>query len=144
MPACRKVKWLDPVSAAYLAGLIDGEGTVTLTRIHRGENRRLVVGINNNERGILEFVRDAVGVGRITTKRVYSERHRQSYTFHVSSRQALDLLAQVVRFLKSYKAGRAALALSDYVGSTPRNGKYDPEMTRRRRAFEADLLAIRP
>jgi len=144
MGACRKANRLDPVAAAYLAGLIDGEGTITLTRIHRGENRRLVVSISNNERSILDFVRDVVGVGGITTKRVYNERHHQSFTFQVSSRQALDLLAQIAPFLKSYKAMRAALALSEYVRSTPRNGKYRPEIARRRREFEARLLAIRP
>ena len=38
----RTVKQLDPPEAAYIAGLVDGEGTVTLTTMHRGENRRLV------------------------------------------------------------------------------------------------------
>jgi hypothetical protein len=140
----RKVTHLDAASAAYIAGLVDGEGTITLTRIHRQENRRLVVSISNTERAILDFVRDALGVGRITTKRVYNERHRRGYTFQVSSRQALDLLEQVTPFLKSYKAARAALALAEYVASTPRNGKYGPEIERRRREFEARLLAIRP
>lgn len=32
----------DPAVAGYIAGLIDGEGTITLTRVHRNENRRLV------------------------------------------------------------------------------------------------------
>ena len=35
--------------AAYIAGLIDGEGTITLTRLHAHENRRLVVSIANTE-----------------------------------------------------------------------------------------------
>jgi hypothetical protein len=34
--------------AAYIAGLIDGEGTITLTRIHSNENRRLVVSIDSS------------------------------------------------------------------------------------------------
>ena len=36
---------LDPGDAAYAAGLIDGERTITLSREHRNENRRLVVSI---------------------------------------------------------------------------------------------------
>ena len=35
-------KRLPPRSAAYIAGLVDGEGTIALTALHRGENRRLV------------------------------------------------------------------------------------------------------
>ncbi len=42
----RKLKLTD---AAYIAGLIDGEGTITLTREHANENRRLVVSISNTE-----------------------------------------------------------------------------------------------
>jgi hypothetical protein len=32
---------LTATDAAYIAGLIDGEGTVTLTRKHKNENRQL-------------------------------------------------------------------------------------------------------
>jgi hypothetical protein len=38
---------MPPTIAAYVAGLVDGEGTITLTRLHAGENRRLVVSIAN-------------------------------------------------------------------------------------------------
>jgi hypothetical protein len=112
MAAYRVAARLDATSAAYIAGLVDGEGTITLTRIHRHENRRLVVSISNTERALLDYVRDATSVGRITSKRVYGERHRPSYTFQVSSRQALDVLGQIAPFLRSYKAARAALALA--------------------------------
>jgi hypothetical protein len=40
------MKTLSEVDAAYLAGIIDGERMITLTRTHRGENRRLVVSIS--------------------------------------------------------------------------------------------------
>ena len=140
----RKVKHLDPVHAAYLAGLVDGEGTVTLTRQHRNEGRRLVVCISNNELGILDFAKECIGVGRITTKRTYNERHADSYTYQLSSRQALDLLSQIVPFMKSYKAQRASMAIDQYLLLTPRNGKYRPEVMRRREEFERKLLAIKP
>ncbi len=57
----RQVTRLDTSEAAYIAGLIDGEGTVTLTRAHRNENRRLVVCISNNEIAILRFVKSVTG-----------------------------------------------------------------------------------
>jgi hypothetical protein len=135
---------LDPAIAGYLAGLIDGEGTVTLARLHRNENRRLVVSISNNDLVLLRFVRSAVGAGRITAKRTYSPRHSPAFTYQVSSRQALELLRQTAPFLRSYKAARAALAIADYVALTPRNGKYTPALRARRAAFEARFLAIRP
>jgi hypothetical protein len=36
------MKMLADIDAAHVAGIIDGEGTITLTRTHRGEKRRPV------------------------------------------------------------------------------------------------------
>lgn len=135
---------LDPAVAGYIAGLIDGEGTITLTRVHRNENRRLVVSISNNDLSLLRFVLEIVGAGRITTKRTYNPRHAPSFTYQISSRQALQLLRQMAPLLRSYKAARAKLALAEYVRLTPRNGKYAPELRARRAEFESKFLAIRP
>jgi hypothetical protein len=139
----KTISVLDQATAGYIAGLIDGEGTITLTRIHRNEYRRLVVSISKNELALLHFVKDVVGAGRITCKRTYDPRHARSYAFQVSSRQALDLLRQTAHLLRSYKAARAHLALAEYVRLTPRNGKYGPELLERRFEFEAKFLAIR-
>lgn len=144
MPLYRLVNLLDAPDAAYIAGLVDGEGTVTLSRLHRNENRRLVVCISNNDRALLEHVKAKVGAGRITSKRVYSPRHSPSFNYQINSRQALALLSQIVIYLRSYKVGRARLALREYLNLTPRNGRYTTAMVAARRKFEADLLAIRP
>jgi hypothetical protein len=143
MEAAAKINRLSPENAAYIAGLIDGEGTVTLTRIHRHENRRLVVSISNNDAALLNFVRTAVGAGRVTTKRTYSERHAPSFAYQISSRQALDLLHQLVPYLKTYRVIRARLALNAYLRLTPRNGRYKPAVAAARREFERQLLAIK-
>jgi O-phosphoseryl-tRNA(Cys) synthetase len=144
MTRYRTANRLKPETAAYIAGLIDGEGTITLTRLHRNEMRRLVVSISNNELAMLRYVLEASGVGRITTKRTYNVRHAPSFTFQVSSRQALDLLRQVAPYLRSYKSQRAHLTLQEYLSLTPRNGKYRDNVRRQREVFEARLLAIRP
>jgi hypothetical protein len=34
---------IENTDLAYIAGLIDGEGTITLTRLHRSQNRQLVM-----------------------------------------------------------------------------------------------------
>jgi hypothetical protein len=142
MPRAIAVRQLTPERAAYLAGLVDGEGTITLTRIHRHENRRLVVSISNNDAALLNFVKEAIGAGKITTKRTYSLRHSRSFTYQLWSRQALQLLRQISPYLRTYKAERAALALRDYLRLTPRNGRYNAETAAARRDFERDLLAL--
>lgn len=47
---------LNPADAAYLAGLVDADGTVTLSRKHRSESRHLAVSISNTDRDLLDFV----------------------------------------------------------------------------------------
>ena len=140
----RTVQRLAPEAAAYVAGLVDGEGTITLSAEHRGERRRIVVSISNTDRALLEFVRETIGAGRITSKRTYSERHAPSFAFKVTNRQALDLLSQIALYLKTYRAKRAEMALMHYVALTPRNGKYPEEVLRKRNEFERAFLAIGP
>jgi hypothetical protein len=130
--------------AAYVAGLIDGEGTITLTRLHADENRRLVVSIANTDLQLLEFVKDKVGAGKITRKRTTSDLHTPSFCYAISSRQALALLQQVSPHLHTYKRQRAELALEQYLALTPRNGKYPPSLLAKRQEFEQTMLQLRP
>ena len=144
MARYRTVNSLTPEVAAYVAGLVDGEGTITLTAEHRGERRRIIVCISNTDRSLLEYVQDAVGAGRITAKRTYNERHAPSFAYRLSSRQTLDLLSQVAGYLRTYRSKRASLALQRYLTLTPRNGKYSATTLQQRDAFERDFLAIGP
>jgi hypothetical protein len=133
-----------PDVAAYIAGLVDGEGTITLTRLHAHENRRLVVSIANTELQLLDFVLDRVGAGKITRKKTVSDRHTPSYFYAITSRQALSLLRQILPYLRSYKRHRADLAIKQYQALTPRNGKYSDSLLSERKAFEQTLLLLKP
>lgn len=138
----RRVARLSPEDAAYLAGLIDGEGTIALSRRHAGDNRQLVVTISSTESALVEWVRTALGVGKITRKRTTSPRHAPGLTYCVTNRQALDVLAQVSPFLRSYKRDRADLVLRRYLAVTPRNGKYTEAMRSARQRFEAEFASL--
>src|SRR3989344_6569771 len=108
----RKVENLSAQQIAYLAGVVDGEGTITLTRRNVYRNRYLALSISNCELPLLEYVKSIIGVGKITTKRVYNPKHSDGYTYQVYSRQALDVLKVIVPFLRTYKRKRAKLVLS--------------------------------
>ncbi|MDH5633146.1 MAG: LAGLIDADG family homing endonuclease [Gammaproteobacteria bacterium] len=135
---------LTPVNAAYIAGLIDGEGTVTLTRKHKDEHRHLAVSISNTELQLLEFTKQAIGAGKITRKRTTSPNHTPSYTYAIYNRQALLLIAQLQPYMLSYKIRRVNLILEKYIELTPRNGKYSKETAAERRMFENAVLTIKP
>ena len=143
MNTYKQIQSLRPTDAAYIAGLIDGEGTVTLTRKHRNENRQLCVSISSTEINLLDFVLSVAGVGKITNKQVSKSHHSHSYAYSVYNRQALALLEQILPFLKSYKRDRAAAILRHYLTVTPRNGKYTAEMLTRKIKFEESVLAIK-
>ncbi len=140
----RVVRKLAPEDAAYLAGLIDGEGTITLSRRHANERRHLVVSISSTEPDLLHWTATATGVGKITRKRGVSDKHSPGLTYSVANRQALAVLAQVAPYLRSYKRLRAELALERYVSLTPRNGKYTTSAAEARLLFEHALLMIVP
>ena len=129
--------------AAYLAGLIDGEGTVALSRRHANESRQLVVSISSTELALVEWALHTTGVGKITRKRTVSALHAPGLTYCVANRQALDLLRQVEPYLRSYKRLRARLVLTSYLELTPRNGKYTKELADRRRRFEEAFARLK-
>ena len=139
----KEVKLLDQTDLAYIAGIIDGEGTVTLSRRHRSENRHLVISISNTERPLLEYVLKSVGAGKITNKKTYQSHHTASYTYAISNRQALAMLNQVFPYLKTYKAKRSDLILRDYIRLTPRNGRYTPELKLARADFVHKVMKIK-
>jgi hypothetical protein len=139
----RAVNTLSPTDAAYIAGLVDGEGTITLSRKHAGESRQLLISISNTEKGILEFALHRIGAGKITRKKVAKAHHTPSLTFAIWNRQALEVLVQIQPFLRSYKRGRADLVQREYLRLTPRNGKYSAAALTARQRFEAELLALR-
>lgn len=139
-----KVKKLSPEEVAYLAGLIDGEGTIALTRKHRGEHRQLMVSISSTEQPLLKYVKKVIGAGRITNKCTYQSNHTPSVTYAISNRQALDVLVQVSTYLKTYKAKRAQLVLRRYIQLTPRNGKYTKTILKKRDIFIEKFLSLNP
>jgi hypothetical protein len=139
---CQEVKLLYRADAAYIAGLIDGEGTVTLSRRHRSENHQLVISISNTEHPLIEYVLNSVGAGKITGNKTYQSHHTASYTYTIFNRQALALPNQTFPYLKTYKAKRSDIILRDYIRLTPRNGYYSPEIKKARTDFEHKIMKI--
>lgn len=136
-------KTLSPLDTGYPAGLIDGEGTITLTRRNQNKQRGLVVTVSSTEMSILKHVQAITGVGKITNKRIVKANHTPSFTYQVANRQALDILKQIGAHLRSSKADRARLALQDYTRLTPRNGLYSATQLQERIQFVEKFLAIR-
>lgn len=138
----QKTSILSPVDAACLAGLIDGEGSISLSRIHRRQNRQLVVTISSTERPLLEWAKKTIGAGKITSKRTSLPHHSQAFTYCIANRQALAVLGQVQQYLRSYKSLRSRLVLDRYLQLAPRNGKYTAVLLVARQISEREFSTI--
>lgn len=144
MAIYKTTKQLTPPIAAYIAGLIDGEGTVTLCRKHKNENRQLAVSISSTEKYLLEYVLEVVGTGKITKKKTVKMNHSPSFNYPIYNRQALSLLEQISPYLQTYKKYRSQLIIKDYLRLTPRNGKYSEDLRSAKQDFEIQVLNILP
>ncbi len=140
----KKVKTLSLADQAYIAGIIDGEGTITLTVKQKGGTPHLAVTVSNTELPLLNYLHKAIGAGKITNKRTYKSHHTPSYTYALFNRQALALLEQVAVYLRTYKSLRARLVLDKYIILTVRNGRYTEVQLNKRRKFVEKFLAIIP
>lgn len=140
----KKTKLLLPINAAYLAGIIDGEGSVVLTRRHKGGNRRAGITITNTEYKMIKWILNKTGVGFVIKKKTYKQHHLTSYAYQIYSQQALDILKQVLPYLQTYKKDRARLILKNYKKLTPRNGKYSKTLLIQRDEFIEKFFKIEP
>ncbi|TCK18700.1 hypothetical protein DFR30_1984 [Thiogranum longum] len=83
MASYRTVNKLSPTDTAYIAGLIDGEGTVTLCRKHCNENHQLAISISNTEIELLDYVINTMGAGKIMRKRTTKQHHTPSFSYAI-------------------------------------------------------------
>lgn len=125
---------------AYAAGLVDGEGTITLSRNHRGANRIPVVSMTSTTPELVHAMRDEFG-GQIRQHRTYRRNHSDSYIWSVRHDAAIRTIRRIRPYLRvSEKVRRADLVLTRYKAVTPRNGKYTPALLNARAAFEDEFF----
>lgn len=111
---------------AYLAGILDGEGSIVLEP-YKGM-WRISVNVDSTDRELLEWLK-ARYTGYIVTKKKYQDHHRQAWTWRVVNRPALAVLEAALPFMViERKIARAKLLLEEWPKCTPRNGKYTPSL----------------
>jgi len=130
--------------AAYIAGIIDGEGSISLTRMHENEHRRPCISIASTDLELLGYIQSLSG-GVINNKKNYiPDKHRDSYTLTIKKKEeVLSLLKIISPYLRiDKKRKRAQLILTKYDEVTPRNDKYNKELLDIKIAFEETFFTI--
>ncbi|MFE7063184.1 hypothetical protein ACFVAD_13630, partial [Sutcliffiella sp. NPDC057660] len=90
---------LEKWEAAYIAGIIDEGGSITLTRMHAHENRRPCITISSTDIELLEYIQNLAG-GSINNKKNYKpEIHKNSFTLNIKQKdQVFHLLLVLMTF----------------------------------------------
>lgn len=129
---------------AYLAGIIDGEGSIMLTKYHKSEYPSPCISISSTDLELLNWIKERVGSGRITNKKNYNiEKHKTSFTYTVNYDAAIKILFLVEPYLViNKKKLRASLIINNYKNVTARNGKYSEEKLKLKEQFYIDFMAL--
>ncbi|MEB1808653.1 MAG: LAGLIDADG family homing endonuclease [Bacillaceae bacterium] len=135
---------MNEVEAAYIAGIIDGEGTITLTRLHKNEYRRPVITIASTDIELLTYLKSIIK-GTITSKKNYSPKiHKDSYTLTIKSKEnVFYILEKVIPYLRvPMKKRRAEYLLKNYNQVTLRNGKFNDALRKAKLEFEEGFFKL--
>lgn len=81
------------IEKAYIAGIIDGEGSIMLQRFHTNQYPAPCVSIASTTIELLTWLKDTIGHGVIIKKKNYNpEKHKLSYSFVIKHNNAIKLL----------------------------------------------------
>ena len=131
---------MEKVIKAYLAGIIDGEGTITLTRLHKNETPCPVVSVSNTSLPLLKWIQLRVG-GNISSKKIAKIHHTQSYVWSIRQNRALYLLDEIKEYL-IVKRKHADLITKEYKKVTHRAGKYTPELLKKKNSLVKKIRTL--
>lgn len=138
------IKPLSVADAAYIAGIMDGEGSICISRktdstMKRGYCYRLHVTIANTDLPLVEWLMVVTGLGKVYTQKRINQKHKQAYHWNLWSIQAYQVLKEIYPYLRQKKErakiGMAFIeAKNDGVG---RNGLSDEEWASQASAYDA-------
>ena len=129
---------------AYLAGIIDGEGSILLSKYHKSEYPCPCISISSTDIELLEWVKDKIGSGRINKKKNYNiNRHKTSYTYVIYYDVAIKVMGLIEPYLViKKKKARALHIICKYKKVTLRNGRYNEEQKLTKEQFYKDFMAL--
>jgi hypothetical protein len=128
----------------YMAGLMDGEGTIGIARDTSWKFRSPYVSLTSTTPELVQWCKDNFG-GCISSQRVRQENWKPSWSWRLRNKQqVIDLVTGIEpHMLEPAKKARIKLLLEEYPLVTPRNGKYSDEMLAAKIDFETRFMATK-
>ena len=130
---------------SYIAGIIDGEGSIMLQRIHKNEFPSPCVSVASTSLELLNWLKKTIGKGMIVSKKNYNpEVHKDCYSYVLRRNDAIKLIDEICPYLViDSKKKRAKLIIEKYKALTPRNGRYTDEMIKAKEDFYNEFISIK-
>ncbi len=66
-----EVIYMTPEQKAYIAGIIDGEGSIMLIRFHKNQFPAPCVSVSSTSFELLEWIQEKTGCGKTNSKKNY-------------------------------------------------------------------------
>lgn len=133
----KNMKNLPDQTLAYIAGLVDGEGTVTVSRRHKDPARtrewRAKTEVTNTNIEILQWLMDETGIGSVHVSRPTHPNHKPKGRWMLHGTGAAEFLGAILPWLR-IKKPHAELVLAFHATKQRPN---------RNRPVPADLVAER-
>ena len=136
---------MNETEKAYIAGIIDGEGSIMLQKFHSNEFPAPCVSIASTSLELLHWIKKTTKKGIIISKKNYNpDIHKNCYSYVLRRNDAIYLIKEIYPYLIiETKRKRAELILKNYKALTPRNGRYSLEMLVAKEEFYNEFLAIK-
>lgn len=143
---------MNDVDVGWLAGIIDGEGSISLERKNKGEWKYPRLSVSSTDIEILQHcvaitgigtIRPT-GIGTIRPKKEVRSNYKPSWVWKVDSKNdTLGILSVVLPYLKCpKKKNRSILLFQDYERLTFPGGNYTEEQKEEKRKFQATFLKL--
>ena len=82
---------LTDLQIGYIAGIIDGEGSVCLTRNAPNEHRSPALSVSSTTKEMLDYLKENLG-GSISTAKKYKESHKDAWHWNIRGNKAIEIL----------------------------------------------------
>lgn len=134
---------------AYIAGLFDGEGHVTIGT-HQDKRRpgnapqhTLALVVTNTDRAVIEWLRDALGCGHVNTHHRAMRDVKTCYRFILSSDNAAQLLSAMLPYLHiKRRQAELMIAFRQEYTAYGHSGALSAEAIARREEYRGKLRAL--
>jgi hypothetical protein len=144
-----RVPLMTPADAGWLAGIIDGEGTITLTRTYTSKDhdfRKPIISVASCDVEMLEKMKRVANINSaIVPKRTYAKGHAPSFSLRVNgTNHVIEVLEEVLPHMTiPHKIGRAKLIVSGWKEVVHPGGRYTEETLERRLQLQDEIMSIK-